>query len=146
MLNAHILKHVCTVGIGLRQFCDMARAYHTLFGTYDAEQLTETYRQTGLLKWSGLMHQVLVHVLGLSADEVPTSVPALTSDGRKLIRKVLHWGNFGHYTSAGQLTKLHTLRQIIRQLPFSLRYAPIETAYKIKNLVIGQKYLSNHHE
>lgn len=137
MLSAHIFKHVCTVGIGLRQFCDMARAYHTLYGCYDKVNLIETYRQTGLLKWSGLMHQVLVHFLGLPADEIPASVSALTSDGRHLVHSILHWGNFGQHASTP--SKLNTISQIVCNLPFSLRYSPAEAAYRIWNLIKGQK-------
>ena len=140
MLCAHILKHVCTVGVGLRQFCDMARAYHVLNKRYDGEHLLEIYRQTGLTKWSRLMHQVLVHVLGLPADELPESVSLLTTDGHQLVRSILQWGNFGQHNAPS--SKFNTASQIIRQLPFSLRYVPVEMAYKIWNLIIGQKIIS----
>lgn len=144
MLCAHILKHVCTVGIGLRQFCDMARAYQKLHECYDERQLVETYRQTGMMKWSGLLHQVLMHFLGLPAVNLPAPVPTMTAESRKLVRCILRWGNFGQNTAPA--SKWHTVSQIVRQLPFALRYAPVEAAYRIWHLIIGQKYITHQHE
>ena len=39
MLVTHILKHISTVGIGLRQCCDLARACHVLHHHYDVSML-----------------------------------------------------------------------------------------------------------
>ena len=52
LLNAHLLKHIMGHGVGLRQFCDMARAYHALHGSYSPVELEAAYRRTGLLRWS----------------------------------------------------------------------------------------------
>ena len=59
-LNAHILKHLMGHGIGLRQFCDMARAYHVLRHDYDGKKLKAMYQRCGLLRWSRLFHTMLV--------------------------------------------------------------------------------------
>lgn len=140
MLNAHLMKHAFTVGVGLRQFCDIARAYHCLLGQYDTNALSNTYRQTGLWKWSGLLHQFLIQYLGMPAHELPSPTSSRQHDTQRLLRQVLHDGNFGQHTQ--QWRKAHerernrwyTTQQIARRLPFSLRYAPSEMFYKVLSL------------
>ena len=140
MLNAHVMKHTFTVGVGLRQFCDMARAYHRLYGQYDADVLSDTYHQTGLWRWSELLHLFLIEYLGMSAHELPMPAPTQPRDCQRLFRQVLRDGNFGHYTThwqgahANGRNRWHTVRQIICRLPFSLRYAPTEMLFKVVTL------------
>lgn len=145
LLNAHIMKHALTVGVGLRQFCDLARAYYVLYGHYDPVKLAHVLQESGMARWSDLLHLFLMELLGLPADRLPYQ-PA-QGDSRVLLRKVMEWGNFGQHTLSWQehasrhsSMKLHTMKRIICGLPFSMRIAPAETLYVIKNLLFGQKY------
>ena len=145
LLNAHIMKHAFTVGIGLRQFCDLARAYYVLYGHYDAVKLTHALQESGMTRWSGLLHLLLSEHLGLPTDRLPYQ-PA-PGDSRVLLRKVMKWGNFGQHTlswqehaSSHSNMKLHTMKRLICGLPFSMSIAPVETLYIVKNLLFGQKY------
>lgn len=144
LLQTHILKHVVTSGIGLRQFCDLARAYHSLHRRIDDSLLVEYFCRFGLLRWTQLTHTFLYQYLGIPAEELPCVPDASAHDSLRLVRAILKWGNFGHYTTTWQTdfyqnhTKLRTATQIARNLPFSLRYAPTETAHKIKNLIVHQ--------
>lgn len=145
MLNAHLMKHAFTVGVGLRQFCDMARAYHTWHGQYDADRLTYYYRQLGLQRWTDLMHSLLTDYLGLPAHELPYPLRRKEADSRRLMKTILDEGNFGQHTRAWQRAaaspaniKRHTVRQILRKTPLSMRYAPWEMICKIGGLAIGQ--------
>lgn len=137
LLNAHLMKHAFTVGVGLRQFCDMARAYHRLYRHYDASALATAYRRTGLWQWSRLMHRFLISYLGMPADELPSPTPAYPHDCQRLLRQVLREGNFGQHAEHWQKAhskgrnRCHTVRQIIGRLPFSLRYAPVEMMCKM---------------
>jgi len=139
MLQAHILKHVVTVGIGLRQFCDLARAYHVLHRRADDGRLIEYYCRLDMLRWTQLTHTFLYHYLGMPAQELPCLPDAPQNACLRLARAVLRWGNFGQHTATWQsalsLPGLHTATQIVRNLPFALHYAPVETAHKIKNLI-----------
>lgn len=153
LLSTHILKHVTTRGIGLRQFCDMARAYHALHGRYDAERLIAIYRELGLQRWHMLLQGFLADVLATPTSVLPS--PTLLplggkatgrrafarewSEGGCLLRSILQWGNFGqnaHSTSPGRLS---TAVHIASRLPFSLRYAPRETLSHICQLTLGQR-------
>ena len=143
MLNAHIMKHVFTVGVGLRQFCDMARAYHTLDKQYDHEKLASIIQDLGLGKWTALLHGLLTEYLGLPIGDLPYQSDAVNSIN--LLQKVLAWGNFGQQTvswnkaaDSSWKMKLHTVKRITSGMPYSLRLAPIETIYIIKNLIKGQ--------
>lgn len=145
MLNAHLMKHAFTVGIGLRQFCDMARAYHTWHVQYDADRLTYYYKRLGLHRWTGLMHSILTDYLGLPAYELPSPLIRKEADSQRLMKAILEEGNFGQHTIAWQRAadnhaniKRHTVKQILRKMPFSMRYAPWEMICKIGSLTLGQ--------
>lgn len=150
MLNAHIMKHVFTVGIGFRQFCDLARAYHALNNHYDKSKLVRIIDDLGLAKWSTLLHGLLVDHLGLPKEELPCET--VNHENQQLLRKVLSWGNFGqetkswhHHAESHWHLKIHTGKQILVGLPFSLRLAPAETIYIVKNLIKGQ-FIKNGYE
>ncbi len=145
LLQTHIMRHVVTSGIGLRQFCDLARAYHTLHRRMDDSQLVEYFCRLGLLRWTQLTHTFLHRYLGIQAEELPCVPDASASDCLRLARAILRWGNFGRSTMSWftsfqkNHTKLHTATRIARNLPFALRYAPAETAHNIKNLIVHQR-------
>lgn len=148
MLNAHLMKHAFTVGVGLRHFCDMARAYHSLYGKYDINILSNTYDLTGLRKWSGLLHQFLIHFLGMPTHELPSLPSPKSRDTQRLLQQVLHDGNFGLHTQKWQKAPIkkrnrwRTVEKIVHRLPISLRYAPGEIFYKILSLSnISSQYL-----
>lgn len=143
MLTAHLMKHAFTVGVGLRQFCDLARAYHVWKGQYDATQLLQYSEQLGMKKWGRDVAAFLVDVLGVPADEMPGYVTSSSAqkNSQRLLRLVMEWGNFGQYTKHWSNThsKRYTVKQILRNMPLSMRYAPMEMYYKTKHLVIGQR-------
>ena len=144
LLQTHILKHVVTSGIGMRQFCDLARAYHTLHRRIEDNLLVEYYCRLGLLRWTQLTHTFLHRYLGLPTEDLPCMPDAPPPDCQRLARAILRWGNFGLHATAWPTgfyhnhTKLRTATLIARNLPFALRYAPAETAHKIKNLIVHQ--------
>ncbi len=143
LLNAHLLKHLMGHGIGLRQFCDMARAYHRLKGSYSPEELAAVYRRTGLWKWSVQLHTMLTEHLGLSPDDLPFSdIAARTSPD--LLRVVLEGGNFGQYGDtkgkASQTVwerKIRTLYSFWKRRGFSHAYASKEAFWTTIRLMIG---------
>ena len=59
-VNAHILKHLLSFGLGIRQLCDAAKVYQQYRAEIDGQQLKEMYRKLGILKWIHLLHAVLV--------------------------------------------------------------------------------------
>ncbi len=141
---SHIFKHTASVGIGLRQFCDMARACHHLHSHCDPDVLTDVLRQTGLLRWSHLLELFLRRHLGLDTPLLASVPSASDADCDRLLRMTLEGGNFGQHTSQWQQahthgrSRLHTVRSFCCHAPFALRYAPLETVSLILSLAKGQ--------
>ncbi|MCC2600018.1 nucleotidyltransferase family protein [Sphingobacterium sp. FBM7-1] len=95
-VNIHILKHLLSFGIGLRQICDAAILYHAYSKVIDSEQLRLMYKNAGILKWVHVLHAVLVKYIGLPKEDLPFPYPDnLASDW--MMEEVWNSGNFGFY-------------------------------------------------
>jgi hypothetical protein len=95
-VNIHILKHLITYGIGLRQFCDSARLYYSVSSQIDPLALKQIYQKTGILKWIHLLHLILVEYLGLPKSSIPFAYPEnLYADW--MLDEVWSSGNFGFH-------------------------------------------------
>jgi len=138
MLSAHILKHACGVGVGLRQIMDYALAYKAYPGDYG--QLSALFRRCGLSRWNALLLSFVKDYIDPSV-EVPKPV-----DSAPLFRIVARGGNFGHFQTKRLETiyeksplrrKLNTAKRFIGRLPFSLRYAPREIIPLLAQLFRG---------
>ena len=136
MLQTHILKHAATVGVGLRQLCDLARAYHMYHDQVDYSRLTDYYRRLGLMRWTKLTHTFLHVYLGVPSNELPAEHNASEKDCLRFARRVLSWGNFGQSDTPS--SKLHTAKQIARNLPFALNYSPRMIVRHICTLIVNQ--------
>ena len=138
MLSAHILKHACGVGVGLRQIIDFAFAYKAYPGDY--QQLHALFRRCGLSRWNALLLSFVKDYIDPSA-EVPERV-----DSRPLFRIAGEGGNFGHFNLKRTETlfdksllrrKLDTAGRFFARLPFSVRYAPREIGPLVAQLLRG---------
>lgn len=153
LLNSHILKHLLGNGIGLRQFCDMARAYHHLKGQYDKAEYLNWCKRLKIYNWTQEMNGFLVDHLGLPSEDLPSynsNAPQNTQKNNNqhafIYDKVMSGGNFGFYGSrkaienAPRLIKrICTLVTIIRSWKYSLRLAPYESFFIIYQLSKGNK-------
>lgn len=143
LLNLHILKHALGWGIGLRQLCDMARAYFVLGDKVDMKEMEKCSRKLGLERWNALLNAVLIQHLGLPASCLPYS--AIAQDAQPLIDIVWRGGNFGFQleerTTPAQSVlkrKLRTANSFLKKLPFVIRYAPKEAFWIVAGLLKGQ--------
>lgn len=127
MLSAHILKHACGVGVGLRQIIDFALAYQAYPG--DRQELHALFRRCGLGRWHALLLSFVKEYIDPSA-EVPEAV-----DPAPLFDIVARGGNFGHFRQGRLDTlqnrsafrrKLDTCWRFLSNFRFSVRYAPRE--------------------
>lgn len=141
MLNMHILKHACAAGVGLRQLCDMARAYAAL--PYSEPVYLDLCKKAGILRWTHLLSSFLKKNLG--ASHLPIS-DAQVPDPAPLERIVRRGGNFGHHSHSRQTAlsmrpffrKADTFFRMLSSIPFSLRYAPRTTFHWLSSLLPGQ--------
>lgn len=137
LLSSHILKHSLGVGIGLRQFCDMAVACNFYADRVDPREMEEIYRKAGLEKWSVLLDGFLGQYLGLEAGE--------TKKSNVLLDIILKGGNFGRFTgkcekaSQSVVTrKWHTFTSFMGNVRFAMTYAPGEWFWTVARLAGGQ--------
>lgn len=141
MLNTHIMKHAIGRGVGLRQLCDIARAYHSYHQTLDYEHLNKLYRDAGIEKWSMLLHAFLVKHIGLPIDEQPYNNTD-NIDTNPLSMIILRGGNFGLHdtkeTRTAWIRKAHTLKAFWGNRKFAWKYTRKEALWTIVNLFIGQ--------
>ncbi|MGM9737062.1 MAG: nucleotidyltransferase family protein [Candidatus Cryptobacteroides sp.] len=145
LMSSHIMKHVFGRGIGLRQLCDLARAYDA--GGYCPEDVRKMYDRAGLLKWNRLLDSFLSEYIGLSAH----SMTCLQSpvDTVAFTEYVMAGGNFGQYRQNDNFANSHnflsvlsrkfrTLASYLRQFTFSFSLAPAEAFWTIATLAAGQ--------
>lgn len=144
LLNVHILKHAMGRGIGLRQFCDMARAYQVLGMQVDGEEMKRMYEHTGIGAWSRLLHVFLIKILGMPTACLPYREEVAESV-EPLLDIVWRGGNFGKYEenrrkqeSSVIYRKWETCRAFFRNAHFSMKYAPQEAIHTFRQLMTGQ--------
>lgn len=97
-VNLHILKHLLSFGIGLRQLCDSAILYSRLDQKYDKNWLRKMYQDLGVIKWTHVLHHLLVNYLGLSEECLPFAIKA-QSNSNWMVEDILSTGNFGFFDS-----------------------------------------------
>ena len=145
MLSSHILKHAAGTGVGLRQFCDLAAAWKAHAGNIDASLLRRAERSSRIRRWDRLAASFLAQKL-----DTPQMLESLfpgqqACDTEPLMKIVFEGGNFGHFAanrgevlgSGAARRKRDTVSRFLHHLPFSLRYAPRETLFTIRELVRG---------
>lgn len=107
-VNSHILKHLLSFGIGIRQLCDSARLYHCSISKIDKEKLKKIYKDAGILDWTHLLHYILVNYLKLPTDSLPFSIPE-NLNGDWMLEEIWQSGNFGFHDKrfeSGKFTKI----------------------------------------
>jgi len=94
--NSHILKHLLSYGIGIRQLCDSARIYFYYSNELKNNDLKELYSKLGVKKWIDLLHQLLVKYIGLDETFLPYPLNnRLNADW--MMEDILVAGNFGFH-------------------------------------------------
>lgn len=121
-VNAHILKHFMGFGIGLRQFCDVARLYYHTSKSLNGEELKLIYKKLGICRWMELIHCFLVDQLGLDAEFLPYQIQ-WHEDSQWLMTDVLTVGNFGFQ---GHQKKNKLYPAVLSRLIKAQKYAPYE--------------------
>lgn len=135
-VNVHILKHLLSFGVGLRQLCDAAVLYRVHQNQIDSSQIEMIYKRIGVLNWIHLLHGMLVEYLGLSKELIPFPYP---SDQRVdwVMKEIWLSGNFGVHDKRymgreGQTAPTRSVkgvRRLGRNLSIYFKYAPQEVLF-----------------
>lgn len=70
-LNTHILKHAMVMGISYRQVADIAVAYTAYKGKVDGEEYKSHLEALGLMRWTELLHTLIVDEMGMPEEYLP---------------------------------------------------------------------------
>lgn len=131
-VNMHILKHLLSFGVGIRQLCDSARVYYAYRVDIDGQELKRIYQRLGVLSWIHLLHAVLVKFIGLPPQSLPFELPEAV-DADWMMDDIWMSGNFGFFDSRfeGELEQPHTMRNQAKRRVWSnmrkyFKYAPME--------------------
>lgn len=136
VLHSHVMKHAFGRGVGLRQMCDLARAYYSYDGMYEPEDLRRMYRKAGLTTWTRMIHAFLTDYLGLGKEFLPYQ--ETHADTSAFLERVLLAGNFGRSIPGSGQGKIRTLKAFMANALFAARYAPDEYFWQIVQLAGGQ--------
>jgi len=131
-VNVHILKHLLSFGVGIRQLCDSAKVYETFRQEVDGEELRQIYKRLGILEWIHLLHAVLVKYIGLRPESLPFELPEGTN-ADWMMREICMSGNFGFFDPRFEKTgeaagsgRNQTTRRVWSNVKRYLKFAPME--------------------
>ena len=135
-VNGHILKHMISFGIGLRQLCDSARLYYTVNSQINKDELKQIYTKSGIINWIHLLHKVLVKYLGLPVTALPFPYPQELNT-EWMLNEVWYSGNFGFHDERFEDGKIITAISSLPEGPKRLwknflryiKYAPQEVFF-----------------
>lgn len=125
-VSAHILKHMLSYGVGIRQLCDLARLYYTHQEAIDGAMLQGLYRRVGIDRWVDLLHDALQRFLALPSSALPYP-PAKGVDSTWMMQDILRGGNFGFFEEHPQGSKApRSKRRVLSNIKKYYRLVPAE--------------------
>ena len=127
----HLWHHLLELGVGLRQFCDLAMILHRCHGEIDHGTLREHLRLLGLDRVFRACGSILVDHLGLPAEDFPYQ---LTAQDRKYTQRILdvvfYRGNMGHYHRVGGVHGWkHVVEAIVIKVSHFVKFYSLAPAY-----------------
>ncbi|WP_118195429.1 nucleotidyltransferase domain-containing protein [Albibacterium indicum] len=124
-VSTHILKHLLSFGVGLRQLCDVARLYFTYHDEVDGLALKRIYRKVYIEKWVHLLHELLVRYIGLPTVYLPfESKEHVSADW--VMTDILEGGNFGFHNEDSSSGSGRDRKKLWWNAKRYFRYAPME--------------------
>jgi hypothetical protein len=141
--STHILKHAVGLGIGLRQFCDLAISYYTWYDELADDNIRRIHCELGLEKWYSLELSFLEKHIRLSGQYLPCNNRKISPD--ILYHIVWSGGNFGQnaikngeVSDSFVLRKMHTAWSFYKNISFAYKIAPKEAFGLFIYLIKGQ--------
>ena len=132
----HAFNHFMTLGLGLRQLCDLAILLHTYHDRIDVRELESRLKEYKLDKEWRLFTGLLTDALGLPEGEAPLYDRSQVPLSGKLLDTIFNDGNFGHHKDlpdfsaapkyirkTGNLFNRHI--SMARRLKYSIRQAAV---------------------
>lgn len=137
----HLYKHLMGLGIGLRQFCDMAMILHACKNDIDHETLRRHLKVLGMERAYRACGCILVKKLGLPAEEFTYA----TDDwdwryAKKILDVVMYRGNMGKYNKKGGAQgALHNMEATGIKFAHFFKFMPLAPTYSCRWIVNEMK-------
>lgn len=152
MMNVHILKHCLGVGIGMRQFCDYAKAWRSLTssgeGAVDTDRYLDLCRKLGIIRWTRVLHRFINLYLPAPDGDAVAAIDGEVDDltVERIYFLVCDGGNFGKFSPGRRPVrgrnkvrrKFHTMSSFINNRSFVSRLVPSEAFWTFSRLLLGQ--------
>lgn len=127
----HLYHHLIELGVGLRQFCDLAVMLHAYKSDINHDALRQHLEMLGMEKAFRACGSILVHQLGLPAEEFTY---ALTDKdqryGNRILDVVFYRGNMGHYNKrSGFHGWKHNFESTGIKISHFLKFMPLAPSY-----------------
>lgn len=127
----HLWHHLVELGVGLRQFCDLAMMLHHHRQDINHEEVRTHLQELGLEKAYRACGCILVEQLGLPAEDFPYQ---LTAQDRKYTQRILdvvfYRGNMGHYHRVGGVRGWkHIMEAIAIKVSHFVKFYSLAPAY-----------------
>ena len=101
---AHMMNHLMTGGVGLRQVMDCMMLMYRYYRQLDGQQLQEELDFLGLTKFWRVYAAMAVDLLGYPKERMPLYDARFHRQGEKMLTLIFKTGNFGHLQKEKQLS------------------------------------------
>lgn len=133
----HLYSHLIKLGVGLRQFCDLAVMLHYVKNQIDHQQLQNYLKALGMEKAFRACGSILVDYLGLPEDDLGINLN--NSDrryGRKILDVVMYRGNMGHYNRYSGFTGWkHIIEASVIKFSHFVKFLPLAPDYSCRWMI-----------
>ena len=104
-LLSHMLRHIITSGIGLRQVCDWVLYTNKYLNDENKEEFLENLKILELLQTYKAISAIASDYLGLPKEKVICNISAKDKKiAKKVLTIIMKYGNFGHYGEHSRIT------------------------------------------
>jgi len=124
----HLYHHFVELGVGLRQFCDLAVLLHTYRKEIDGDRLNAWLKGMDYLRAFAAVEWILVDVLGMDAEDCQVAVSERDKRYEKaMMEVVLSGGNFGFYARKNKTRsgKAYFIESAFKKLSLYFRFFPL---------------------
>ena len=127
----HLYHHLMELGIGVRQFCDLAVMLKAQSATIDKQALNHHLHEFGMEKAYRACGSILVNYLGLPEQDFSYRITDKDRRyGEKILHVVFHRGNMGKYNKKfGFSGWRHNVEATFIKISHFVKFVPLAPSY-----------------
>ena len=127
----HLYNHLMKLGVGLRQFCDMAVMLHYCKVQIDIEALKVHLKALGMERAYRACGSILIEYLGLPQEDLGYTLSDVDRKyGERILDVVIYRGNMGHYNKRnGFRGWKHKLEALGIKVSHFIKFMPLAPGY-----------------